>query len=88
MEERRTPRLVTQRLLEIDAGPRPAEPPGPGSAAPAPEASLEEGPSAVPLPARSPSEPIPPSNRELLLRQERWLRERAKFPPASDRTRA
>jgi len=66
MEERGSPRLVTQRQLEIES-PR---------ASVAPARALP--PSETPTPATPPAA-SGPSNRGLLERQLRWYRERAKF---------
>jgi hypothetical protein len=66
MEERSSARLVTQRQLEVE--PRPPDAGSP-PVLPAPP----------PPPSPPPSLPRVPSNRDLLERQIRWLRERAKF---------
>ena len=66
MEERPSPRLVTQRHLEVDTPPPAVAPP------PEPPDRM------LPPVVRSPPE-AGPSNRGLLERQRRWLRERAKF---------
>jgi hypothetical protein len=66
MEERSGPRLVTQRHLEV----------APGAAESPPD---PEPPSPSPPPSPGTSAPVGPSNRLLLERQLRWLRERAKF---------
>jgi len=74
--ERRGARLVTQRQLQVE-GPPPApssEPPAPSQ--PSPDAPT---PSTPVHPPRDPSLPIPPSNADLLERQQKWLRERSKF---------
>lgn len=73
MEERRGPRVVTQRQLEVEPTRAPSVP------APAPP---PEGPPR-PVPALPPADrPIPSSNQGLLDRQLRWHRERTKFESA------
>lgn len=70
MEERRSPRLVMQRRLELE----PIRPSTAPTSVPAPEA-----PTRPPAIARSASAPLAPSNGALVERQLRWYRERAKF---------
>ena len=70
MAERRGARLVTQRRLELASTPEPAAGPPP---APSP------APASSPPPVRPADKPVAPSNRELLDRQLRWHRERARF---------
>ncbi len=93
MEERSSPRLVTQRQFEIE----PARPPS------SPASSTISSPVAFPVspPKSEPanqtppalpavSTPVGPSNRGLLDRQLRWYRERAKFEanrPAEEASR-
>jgi len=74
LEERESPRVVTQRQLEVDA-PRPDPP-----REPPPEASPS-------VPDSRPPIPMIPSNLGLLERRLRWFRERAKFeskPPLDE----
>lgn len=69
MEERDSPRFVTQRHLEVD---RPAPDDNPAREPPAPIPPTVPGPPA-------PLVPSGPSNGGLLERQRRWFRERARF---------
>jgi len=70
---------MTQRQLEVDDPHREESTPAPAPSATT-HGDTEAPPSPPPLPpVRSPTEPIPPSNRELLQRQEKWFQERSKL---------
>ena len=89
MEERSSPRLVTQRQLEVEP-PRPAASPT-SEVAPSKVPALANATATPPPPAvPAVSAPVGPSNLGLLDRQLRWYRERAKFEasrPAEEASR-
>jgi hypothetical protein len=81
MESRESPRRVTQRQLEVPAPP-PAEP----ATEPAAEPVAEPHTSPEPVAARPPIS-REPSEATLRERQQRWLRERARFEASQAKDR-
>ena len=79
MEERHGSRLVSQRHFEVEPPPTPPISPAPPASSPPPPNAPTESPAAAPPSPPGPPPRVDPSNRGLLERQLKWLRERAKF---------